>query len=482
MPASVADPRARWLALAVVCFAQFMVVLDATVTNVALPAIQGDLGLSGSQLQWVINAYTLVFGGFLLLGGRAADLLGRRRLFIAGTVLFTFASLLNGLADSGTMLILSRALQGLGGALVSPAALSVVTTTFPEGPERTKAMGVWGAIAAGGGGVGLLLGGVLTEAVSWEWIFFVNVPIGVAVVIAALKLVPESRDERAHRSFDLAGAVSVTAGLVLLVYAIVEAESEGWASTQTLGLGGVALLLLLGFVAIERRSPQPLVRLGIFRLRSLAISNGVLLVVAGAMFANFFFVSLYVQQVLGFSALEAGLGFLPFTAGILVGSGVSQVIIKRKGVKASLVAGIALATGGMLGMTQLEVGGSYAADLLPAMLPMAVGMGLTFVPLTLAATANVEAQDAGLASGLFNTSQQVGGALGLAILATLANDRTAESLVDGARPDVALVDGFQVAFTAGAVLLAIGLALLVFALRRKDVANVDTSELAMVAA
>jgi EmrB/QacA subfamily drug resistance transporter len=480
MSATAVPPREanRWLVLAIVGFAQFMVVLDATITNVALPAIQSDLSLDGSQLQWIINGYTLVFGGFLLLGGRAADLLGRRRLFLAGTALFTFASLLNGLATSGEMLVVSRALQGLGGALVSPAALSIITTTFAEGEERTKAMGVWGAIAAGGGAVGLLLGGVLTEALSWEWVFFVNVPIGLGVAAVALRYVPESLGETEHRTFDLAGAVTVTAGLVLLVYAIVEAESAGWGSLQTLGLSGVALVLLAVFVGLERRSPAPLVRLSIFRLRSLSTANAVLLGVGGGMFAMFFFLSLYVQQILGFSPLEAGVAFLPFTAGILIGSGLSaQVLVRRFGLKATLVTGLSLAAAGMLVITQIDAGGSYAADVLPGMLPMAIGMGLTFVPLTLVATANVEARDAGLASGLFNTSQQVGGALGLAILSTLANGRTDDLTAQGARATpAALVEGYQIAFAAGAVLLVLGALGIAVALRRRDVETIDLED------
>src|ERR1700754_328135 len=318
----------RWVTLVLVCLAQFMVILDATIVNVALPTIQADLHFTQADLQWVINSYTLLFGGFLLLGGRAADIVGRKRIFIAGTILFSVASLLNGLATNSGQLIAFRALQGLGGALVSPAALSIITTTFPEGPERTKALGVWGAIAAGGGAFGLLLGGILTEALSWEWIFFVNVPIGAATAILSARLIRESKADKAG-AFDVLGAVLVTAGLMVLVYAIVKAESFGWGSARTLGLAAVAVALLAAFVAVESRISGPLVRLDIFKIRSLAVANLVLLLVSGGLFALFFFGSLYVQEILHFSPIEAGLAFLPVTVGIGAGSGTAQVLIKR---------------------------------------------------------------------------------------------------------------------------------------------------------
>src|SRR5215475_14125115 len=309
-----------WLALVVVCFGQFMVVLDATIVNVALPAIQTDLGFSDTSLAWVVNAYTLFFGGFLLLGGRAADLLGRRSLFLAGVGLFSAASLFNGLATSETMLIVGRAIQGLGGAMLSPAALSVITTSFEEGPQRTKALSVWAGVAAGGGAVGLLLGGFLVESLSWEWIFFVNVPVGIGIIFAALKWVPNSVQEGAMRHFDIAGATAVTGGLVALVYAIVQASSWGWGSGKTLGVAALGIVLLVAFVFIERRSPAPLVRLELFKLRSLATGNGVFLMVAGGLFAMFYFASLYLQNILGYSPLTTGLAFLPVTAGIGIGA------------------------------------------------------------------------------------------------------------------------------------------------------------------
>jgi EmrB/QacA subfamily drug resistance transporter len=426
-----------------VCFAQFMVVLDATIVNVALPSIQRDLDLSNQNLQWVVNAYTLVFGGFLLLGGRAADLLGRRRLFVAGLAIFSLASLVNALASSGEMLIVARAFQGLGGALVSPAALSIITTTFKEGPDRTKALSVWGGIAAGGAAFGLLLGGVLTQTLSWQWNFIVNVPVGIAVLVAALRLVPESRQEGALRHFDVAGATTVTGGLMLAVYTIVKAQTWGWGSTTTLAFAAASLAVLASFVAIELRSPQPLVRLSFFRTRSIATANGAMFLVAGGMFGMFYFASLYVQEILGYGPLRAGLAFLPVSAGIMVGAVLSQQLIARIGVKVVVVTGMSL---------------------------------------------GVAPADAGLASGTFNTSQQVGGALGLAVLATLASNRTTSSLADVAGvPNTlaqhqALVDGFQVAFIAAAVLMALGLVTVSAFLRRRDVAEVDAGDIVAVPA
>src|SRR3954470_10745506 len=466
----------RWIVLVVVCLAQFMVVLDATIVNVALPSIQHGLGFAPADLQWVINAYTLVFGGFLLLGGRAADLVGRKRLFMAGIAVFTFASLLNGLAVSSGMLVAGRALQGLGGALVSPAALSIITTTFTSPAERTRALGVWSGIAAGGGAFGLLLGGILTDALSWEWIFFVNVPVGLAALVAAARFVPESRVEGAHRSFDLAGAVTVTSGLIVLVYAIVKAQEFGWGSGRTLGLAAVALALLGAFVAIERRSRAPLVRLSIFRVRSITAADVVMLLVASGMFSMFYFASIYVQEVLGYSPLKAGLAFLPVTAGIVLGAGTAQQLIRRFGVRAVPIVGMSIAAAGMLVLTQLPVHGSYVADLLSGLLPVSIGMGLTFVPITLLGTSGVDAKDAGLASGLFNTAQQVGGSLGLAVLATLAATHSASVLGGATSPAAqasALVTGYHVAFAGAAVVLAAGALLLLVLLRRRHVAAIE---------
>ena len=477
-----------WLALVVVCLGQFMVILDATIVNVALPAIKADLEISQANLQWVVNAYTLLFGGFLLLGGRAADLFGRRNLFVAGVTIFSVASLVNGLAGSEEMLIGARALQGLGGALMSPAALAVITTTFAEGGDRNKALAIWAAIASGGSAVGLLLGGVLTEALSWEWIFFINVPIGVGIVLAAFRLVPNSRVEGGNRHFDLAGAVSVTAGLLVLVYAIVKAEEWGWGSGSTLGLAAVAVVLLAAFIVIERRSPFPLVRLGLFRMRSLAAANGVFLMVAGGLFALFFFSSLYLQNILGYSPLETGFAFLPVTVGIMIGAMTAQQLVPKAGVRPVMLTGLTVAA---IGLTVLalttKVDGSYLG-VLAGLFPMALGMGATFVSLTLVATTNVEQDDAGLASGIFNTSQQVGGALGLAILSTLANDRTAGFLADlagaptPAQQQAALVEGFQLAFLVAAGLVAAGAVLLGVLLRRRDVERIDAGDAVAVPA
>ncbi len=484
--ASAGGSTNRWLILVIACLAQFMVVLDATVVNVALPSIQSGLHFSASNLQWVVNAYTLIFGGFLLLGGRAADLLGRKRLFTAGVVVFSAASLLNGLAQTSGMLIAGRALQGLGGALVSPAALSIITTTFTEQEDRTKALGVWSAIAAGGGAVGLLLGGALTQLVSWPWIFIVNVPVGIATLALALRFIPESRVESAPRTFDLAGAITVTSGLVVLVFGIVKAQSFGWGSGRTIALLAAGIALIAVFIQIERRSSAPLVRLSIFRVRTLAAADAVLLLVASGMFGMFFFASLYVQEILGYSPLKAGLAFVPVTAGIVVGAGIAQQSIKRIGVRNVSLVGITLAAIGMAVLTQLPVHGSYAADLLPGLVPMSIGMGLTFVPITLLGTGGVSDNDAGLASGLFNTAQQVGGSLGLAILSTLAASQTTSLLDSGhagfAGHQAALVSGYHVAFAAAAVMLAAGAIILAVVVRQRDVDALELDPAAVPAA
>jgi EmrB/QacA subfamily drug resistance transporter len=470
-----------WLVLVIVGIAQFMVILDATIVNVALPSIQRGLHFSPASLQWIVNAYTLAFGGFLMLGGRAADLIGRRRLFLIGIVLFSAASLMNGLAGSAGILVAGRALQGLGGALVSPAALSVLTTTFAEGRERTTALGVWSAVAVGGGAVGLLLGGVLTSLFSWQWVFFVNVPVGVIAIALALRFVPESRVEQARGGIDFAGAISVTAGLVVLVYALVNAQTAGWVSAETFGLGALAVVLLAGFVIIEARLRHPLIRLGIFRMRSITGANAAMLLVAGGMFALFYFASIYVQEVLGYSALRAGLAFLPVTGGIVVGAGLSQQLIRRVGVRAVGLTGMSIAAVGLIILSRIPVAGTYLGDLLPGLMIMAVGMGLTFVPITLIATTNVGAEDAGLASGLLNTSQQLGGAIGLAVLSTLAANTTANTLSAlGHAPTAAngvsaLVSGFHVAFLVGAFLMLGGAVVMAATVRRRDVARIDNA-------
>jgi EmrB/QacA subfamily drug resistance transporter len=471
-----------WLVLVLVCLAQFMVILDATIVNVALPSIQADLDMSESGLQWVVNAYALLFGGFLLLGGRAGDLIGRKRVFLAGLVLFTAASLLCALSTGETMLILARGLQGLGAALVSPAALSIVTTTFREGTERTKALGVWASIAVGGGAVGLVLGGLLVETLSWPWIFFVNVPVGIAAFVVSLRYVPESKDEHMHKSFDLAGAVTVTGGLIALVYAIVRSAESGWGSGEVLGILVLSAVLLVGFVLIERRSAEPLVRLSIFSVKTVRGANAAMFVVAAGLFAMFFFNTLYVQRVLGFSPLEAGFAFVPFTAGIIIGAGLSQKLVPALGAREVPLIGSAIGSVGLLTFLRLGTDSSYVTDLLPGILLTSVGMGLVFVPITLIATSGVPYDDAGLASGLFNTAQQIGGALGLALLTTLATTKTKDELASlGHRPTQAeeaeaLVSGFHVTWLASAILLAAGGLLLLVLLRRRDVVAVVQGE------
>ena len=461
----------KWVVLVLVCFAQFMVVLDATIVNVALPSIQTDLGLSEANLQWIVNAYTLVFGGFLLLGGRAGDLIGRKRLFLGGIVVFTVASLLNGLAVNEGMLIASRALQGLGAAFISPAALSIISTTFEEGAERARALGVWAAIAIGGAAFGLVLGGLLTQLLSWPWIFFVNVPVGIVTFALALRLIPESRDEHAHRSFDVAGAVSVTGGLMSLVYAIVKAETAGWGSATTIGFFTLSAVLLASFVVIELRSKAPLVRLSIFRVRSLLTANVVMLLVASGVFAMFFFNTLYIQRVLGYGPLEAGLAILPFTAGVMLSAGLASQFAPRVGVRPVAALGMVLSAIGMLLLVRLPVDGTYVADVLPSLIVTSLGMGAVFMPLTLIATTGLEDEDQGLASGLFNTSQQIGGALGLAILSTLAASKTASA--GGATDPEALVTGFHWAFAGGAAFVVAGLVTMLVLLRGRHVARIE---------
>ncbi len=468
-----------WFVLSLVCMAQFMVVLDATIVNVALPSIQEDLDVAEADLQWIVNSYTLIFGGFLLLGGRAGDLLGRKRLFLAGVVVFTVASFLNGIAQSSEFLIVARGLQGFGAALVAPAALSILTTTFAEGDQRTKAMGVWAGIATGGAAIGLLLGGILTDLFSWPWIFFVNIPVGIAAFVLSLRYVPESRAEGEHRIFDVPGAVTVTAGLISLVYGIVQVQQAGWTSTSTIAFLALAAVLLTAFVFIELRQRAPLVRLDIFRVRTLRAANLAMLLVASGLFAMFFFNTLYVQRVLGFSPLQAGLAFLPVTVGIGIGAGLSQLAVKRMGIRSTSIIGMSIATIGMLILLTTDANGTYLGDVLPGLIPISIGMGLTFVPVTLLATSGMTNEDAGLASGLFNTSQQVGGALGLAILSTIAVDRTSNALggLPG-QPTVvqegeALVSGFHAAFLGGAVFFAAGIVVMLTLLKSRDVADVD---------
>jgi EmrB/QacA subfamily drug resistance transporter len=459
-----------WVVLVIICLAQFMVVLDATIVNVALPHIKLALGFTNANLQWIINAYTLVFAGFLLLGGRAGDLLGRKRLFLIGLVIFTTASLLNGLASTSGMLIGFRALQGLGAALISPAALSIISTTFAEGKERARALGVWAAIAIGGSAFGLVLGGWLTQSFSWRWIFFVNVPVGILTFLAALRIVPESKDEHAHQGYDLGGAVTVTGGLMVLVYGLVTGQSHGWASTTTIGSFVASAALLTAFVLIELRSAEPLVRLSIFRVRSLLTANLAMFLAFSGMFAMFYFNTLYIQEVLGFHPLKAGLSFLPFTGGIMLSAGVASNLAPRIGVRPVAVVGMLLSIAGMLLFARMPLHGSYATDVLPGMIISALGMGAIFMPLTLMATTGLEDEDQGLASGLFNTSQQVGGALGLAILTTIAASKE-----HGSFTPTALVQGGHYGFAGAACFVAGGLVVMLALLRKHHVARIQAS-------
>ncbi len=456
-----------WIVLVIICLAQFMVVLDATIVNVALPHIQTSLGFSEASLQWVINAYTLVFAGFLLLGGRVGDLLGRKRFFLIGLIIFTVASFLNGIAATSGMLIGFRALQGLGAALISPAALSIISTTFAEGKERSRALGVWAAIAIGGSAVGLVLGGALTQAFSWRWIFFVNVPVGIFAFFAALRLVPESKDEHAHQGYDIAGAVTVTSGLMVLVFGLVHSATHGWSSTATIASFIASAVLLTAFVLIELRTSAPLVRLSIFRVRSLTTANLSMFLAFSGMFAMFFFNTLYIQKVLGFGPLKAGVAFLPFTAGIMLSAGLASNFAPRIGVRPVAATGMVLTILGLLLFSRMPVDGTYAKDVLPGMILSSLGMGAIFMPLTLIATTGLENEDQGLASGLFNTSQQVGGALGLAILSTIAASHT------NGHSAAALVNGFHYAFIGAAVLVGLSLVVFVALLRKRDVAKIE---------
>jgi EmrB/QacA subfamily drug resistance transporter len=452
----VATERRKWLALALLSAVQFMVVLDIAIVNVALPSIKIDLGFSQQNLQWVISAYALFFGGFLLLGGRAADLLGRRRLFLAGLVLFTLSSLLAGLAWSEGSLIAARSFQGLGAAVISPAALSILSTTFSEGRERNIALGVWGAVGGFGAAAGVLLGGVLTETLSWSWIFYVNVPVGVAAFFLAPRLLAESRDTTV-KSFDALGAVLVTGGLVSLVYAITQSGTYGWGSARTIGVIAAGVALLAAFGLWERRHPEPLMRFGILRTKTVAGANVGGLILGTATFSLFLMLTLYMQQVLGYSPMKTGVAYLAVAGSAILWSGVAAQLVNRVGVKRVLVTGMVALTAGLVYFTQVSVHGTYVSDLLPGFLLVGVGLGFSFVPISIAALAGVRQAEAGLASGLFNTTQQIGGALGIALLSTIATSRTSHALADGTAAPSALVHGFTGAFVVGAGIAAVGI-------------------------
>jgi EmrB/QacA subfamily drug resistance transporter len=467
--------------LAVVAVAQFMVVLDASVVNVALPSIQRDVGFSEQSLSWVLNAYTLLFGGFLLLGGRAADRLGRRRLFMAGIALFTGASLVCGLSQSEATLLIARGAQGLGGAMVSPAALSIILTTFAEGSERNRALAVWGAIAGAGGAVGLLLGGAIVELLSWRWVFFVNLPIGAAVLLLAPRILTESRADRVRSGYDLEGASAITLGTMALVFTLIKANDWGWGSARTLAGLAVAAVLLVGFVWIERRHENPLVPLRIFANRSLAAADATMLLVAAALFGVFFFCTLYLQQVLGYSALKTGVAYLPLSLTLIGSSALASLVVDRLTPKPVLVVGLLVGTVGFALFARLHAHGDYAGQVLPAMVVIGVGFGISFVPITIAATNGVAAEDSGLASGLLNTTQQVGGSLGLAVLSAVSTSRITSALHDGSTQPAALTHGFTGAFTVSAILCAAAAVVAIVLLpgRHRDAEDVDVETVAM---
>jgi EmrB/QacA subfamily drug resistance transporter len=460
------ENRSRWSALVILCLGSLMIVLDGTIVNVALPSIKKDLGFSQTSLAWVVNGYLLTFGGFLLLGGRLGDLYGHRRLFLTGLTLFTLASLACGLAPTQGFLVSARVIQGFGGAIVSAVSLSLMMSLFVEPSERAKAMGVFGFVAAGGGSLGVLLGGVLTDLLNWHWIFLVNVPIGIAVCVLSLRVLPTVGRAAAGARLDVAGAVAVTAALMLAVYAIVNGNQAGWTSAQTLGLLAAAIVLLGAFVAIESRVQSPLMPLGLFRLRNLSTANAVGVLWAGAMFAWFFLSALYLQLVLGYSPLQVGLAFLP--ANLIMGAfslGLSAKLVLRFGIKAPLSVGLLLAAGGLVLFARAPVGGHFTADVLPSMILLGFGAGLAFNPVLLAAMGDVEASESGLASGIVNTSFMMGGALGLAILASLAASRTGHLLASGHSRLGALDGGYHLAFVIGALFAAVAAVLGVVLLR-----------------
>jgi EmrB/QacA subfamily drug resistance transporter len=465
----VPDPR-RWRALALVCVAFFMVVLDVAIVNVALPSIARDLELSQDTLQWIVTAYSLAFGGFLLLGGRAADLFGRRRVFMTGMALFTIGSFACGLAESGTALIAFRALQGFGGAIVSPATLAIISAAFRHGgAERNKAFGIWGAVAGSGAAAGVLLGGILTEYLGWSWIFFVNVPVGIAIFLLAPVLISEGRVEGVDRRVDPLAAILVTAGLLAFIYGMSEAPDAGWTSAQTVLLALAAVALVALFVVKETRTDAPLVPLGIFRIRPVLVANAVGALLGGALFGGFFMLTLYMQQVLGYSALEAGFAFLATAGTSVVAAGIAQAIVTRAGVKPVMATGLVLLTLSYLWFTRLPADGHFSSDLLAPYVASGFGLAFVFIPLSLAALSVVEDRISGISSGLLNASQQIGGALGVAIIATVSTTHTESLVTDRVPLAEALTQGYQRAFWVPVAFAALGVALTAAILRSRDV-------------
>jgi EmrB/QacA subfamily drug resistance transporter len=468
------DPR-RWKALALVCAAFFMTVLDVSIVNVALPTIGVKLHFSTGNLQWVVTAYALTFGGFLLLGGRAADYLGRRRVFMVGLAIFTIASLVCGLSTSEGMLIAARAVQGFGAAIISPATLSIITSLFPEGAERNKALGIWGAMGGSGAAVGVLAGGVLTKYLGWEWIFFVNVPVGALAFALAPRIVPESRLGVAQRRYDPFGAITVTAGLVLLVYGISKAPFDGWGSGKIVAALVGAVVLLAAFVVIERTVTDPLVPFRIFRVRTVAGANVVGFFLAAVVFSNFFVLTLYVQRVLGWSALKAGVTFVATAGTVVLVAGLAQLLVTRVGTKWIMALGLALDAGAMLWYAQIPVHGSYATDLLPGYLMMGFGLAFSFIPVSIAALAGVDQREAGLASGLINTSQQIGGAIGVAAASTIISSHAKTLLRSGHSPAEAFTSGYRWAFWMLAGIAIAGVVATLALVRDEDVAEVPAT-------
>ncbi len=458
----------KWKALAVLGVAYLMVVLDVSIVNVALNAIQEDLGFAQADLQWIVSGYALTFGGFLLLGGRMGDILGRRRLFVAGLIAFAVFSLLCGLATSPAMLITFRILQGAGAALLSPSVFSIVSVTFEEGAERNKALGILGAIAGSGAAIGVLLGGVLTEYIGWEWCFFINVPIAIVALLLTRKYVPESRTEGLARHFDTQGAVLVTASLMMLVYALTKATDAGWDSVQTIGFLAGSVALMAAFLFVESRSKSPLVPLGFFKNRTATGANVIGFGLGTIVFGMFLLLSLYMPQVLGYSALKTGLAYLAVALTAVVASGIAQALVTKIGVKVALTIGMVLLGAGLLYFTQISVDGTYVGDLLPGFLLVGVGLGFSFVPVSIAALAGVKPHEAGLASGLINTSQQIGGALGVAILTTVAVTRAENQIAGGTEARVAFTSGYGLAFWVGLLFAVVSLVATFLMLRGKD--------------
>jgi EmrB/QacA subfamily drug resistance transporter len=465
------DPN-RWKALAIVCAAFFMTVLDVSIVNVALPSIGKALHFSEANLQWVITAYAITFGGFLLLGGRAADLLGRRRVFYVGVMLFTFASFLCGLAWSESVLIGARALQGLGAAIISPAALSIIMTSFDEGPERNKALGIWGAIGGSGAAVGVLAGGVLTKYLGWEWIFFVNVPVGAVALLLAPRFVRESRSDR-KQTQDVAGAVTITAGLALLVYGVSEAPTHGWTSSWTISRLAVATVLLIAFIVVETRARHPLMPFRIFRVSTVAGANVAGLLLGAVVFANFFLLTLYVQNVLHWSALKTGLTFVATAGSAILWAGVAQALVTRIGAKTVMAMGFVATIAGLLWYTQIPVHASYASDLLPGYLLIGFALPFSFIPVSIAALAGVEEHEAGLASGLINTAQQVGGAIGVAVTSSVLLTHSNTLLKKGTQFPDAWTNGTHWAFWVAVGIAVAGLVATLVLIREKELATVE---------